>query len=152
MSLKVMDRYDSLFQYYGDKSGIDWRLLKAQAIAESALNPDVISPVGAKGLTQFMDRTWQEWRDGTPGVQEINIDLAKLSPYDPEDAIKAQAAYMAWLMKQFDNNLTDTIAAYNWGIGNMKNFIANNREGKMPRETWAYVDRITNLIKDGAFG
>jgi soluble lytic murein transglycosylase-like protein len=67
------DRYDSLFAVYAawDRQRgaawiprtppLDWRLLKRQAQAESDLNPDALSPVGAQGLVQSMQRTFDEW-------------------------------------------------------------------------------------------
>ncbi|MCI0409948.1 MAG: lytic transglycosylase domain-containing protein, partial [Acidobacteria bacterium] len=99
------DRYDSLFQFYAEKFGMPacslerfgsmvhwrgWEALKAQALAESAGNPDAISPAKAMGLTQFMAATWREWWDGTPGIQ----GEPRWNPYNPEAAIRAQAAYM----------------------------------------------------------
>ena len=142
--VEIKDRYDSLFQFYGEKYGIDWNILKAQARAESALDSNAMSPVGAKGLTQFMDRTWQEWRDGTPGIQEIDINIAQLSPYDPEDAIKAQAAYMAWLHKQTGGELYHALMAYNWGIGNFNKWRKNPLG--VPAETRDYVRRIYGFL------
>jgi soluble lytic murein transglycosylase-like protein len=146
--IKVMnakDRYDSLFQYYGEVYGVDWVKLKAQARAESDMDSTAESKAGAKGLTQFMDRTWREWRDGTPGIQEIDIDIAKLSPYDPEDAIKAQAAYMAWLHRKTGGELHNALVAYNWGIGNYYKW-KNGLIPDLPRETKEYVCRIYGYL------
>ena len=77
------NRYDSLFKYYGRENGINWVNLKAQAQAESGrnLNPNAESGVGAKGLTQFMDPTFAEWWDGTPGIQappeDVLVDVSE---------------------------------------------------------------------------
>jgi soluble lytic murein transglycosylase-like protein len=140
------DRYDSLFQWYGQKYGYDWNILKAQAIAESALDSNAISKVGAKGLTQFMDRTWLEWRDGTPGIQDIDLNIAHLNPYDPEDAIRAQAAYMSWLKRQTGGVLYNSLMAYNWGIGNFKKWRAGFIHD-IPEETKEYIKRIYGLLE-----
>ena len=59
--MKKDDRYDSLIKFYAEEAGFngkDWLRFKAQIRAESNFDPDVISPVGAKGLAQFMDATW----------------------------------------------------------------------------------------------
>jgi soluble lytic murein transglycosylase-like protein len=130
MIVSTQDRYDSLFQHYGQRYSVDWKLLKAQAIAESNLNPYAKSPVGAEGLTQFMPTTWKEW--GTGDVT------------NPEEAIKAQTKYMDWLLGQFNGSVTDALAAYNWGIGNMRKYLLNG--GTMPEETQRYVARIVAML------
>ena len=67
---KPSSQYDDLFQKFGLKFNIDWKLLKAQVRQESNFNPDAQNKrSGAKGLAQFMDKTWQEWCDLTPGIQ-----------------------------------------------------------------------------------
>lgn len=142
------NRYDSLLQYYGERSGVDWRLLKAQMLAESAADPDAVSPAGALGLAQFMDRTWQEWRDGIPGIQEPPPSHRLLDPRDPEDAIRAQAAYMAWLLHQVGEDVPLALAAYNWGIGNVRRMFPTGGydPAKVPGETRTYVARILEAV------
>jgi|TARA_Y100000310_G_scaffold136910_1_gene135803 soluble lytic murein transglycosylase-like protein len=160
--MDVRDRYDSLFQYYAALEGVDWQLLKAQAIAESGLNPDAESPVGATGLSQFMRRTWEEWGDGTPGIQDPPPgDMVLLDPRDPEDAIRAQAAYMGWLLKCFGGAITPALASYNWGIGRVRREIEFDAGGpawldgpsppwleRAPSETRGYVAKILAFRSD----
>lgn len=133
-AMKKEDRYDSLFRFYAEEHEHDWLLLKAQARAESNFDPKARSSVGAMGLCQFMPRTFSEWGEG----------LAT----DPEQAIKAQAKYMAWLLKQMSGEIEWALAAYNWGIGNVKKLRANKRGtfydlmSELPQETVDYIDRI----------
>jgi soluble lytic murein transglycosylase-like protein len=135
--MQADDRYDSLFQWYGQRSGVDWRLLKAQARAESGFDPAAVSPVGARGLAQFMARTWQEWADGTAGVQPLPPHEL-YDPRNPEAAIRAQAQYMRELLALFSGNRRLALAAYNWGPGNVRKHPLVG----WPAETRAYVDRI----------
>jgi soluble lytic murein transglycosylase-like protein len=133
--IDAQSRYDSLFEYWGAVTGQDPWLLKAQAQAESGLNPDAVSPVGAKGLTQFMDATWA----GVSGK------FLHPSVWNPEQAIRAQAAYMAQLGKECPS-MELTLAAYNWGIGRVRRtFLVPGipyDSAKVPQETRQYIERI----------
>lgn len=64
--------------------------IAAQIQQESGWNPKATSPVGAQGLTQFMPGTW-----ATLGRDVDGNGVA--SPFDPADAIDAQARYMCQL-------------------------------------------------------
>lgn len=132
------DRYDGLFKYYGGEFGIDWRLLKAQAMAESALHSDAVSTAGAKGLAQFMDPTWKDAEEAF----ERTLDV-----FNPEHAIMAQAWYMQRLFKLFPSQRA-ALAAYNWGMGHVRR--AQEDFGAewfdhVPNETENYVARIERL-------
>lgn len=55
--------YDPHFRKYSKRFfgiGFDWHYFKAQAIAESNLNPEARSPVGAVGIMQVMPATFEE--------------------------------------------------------------------------------------------
>ena len=145
--MRPEDRYDSLFQYYGWRSGVDWLLLKADARQESNFNPDVVNPKSrAIGLCQFMPNTWKEWDDGTPGIQLLpGADMRLLDPRDPEDAIQAQAAYFSWLLHRYAGDPQKALAAYNWGPGNLSKCIAafgDDWKTRLPNETQNYLVRI----------
>lgn len=57
-SLKHEIQFKTAFARY--MPGHDYRLLKAQCFQESRFDPRAVSPVGAKGLCQFMPYTWRE--------------------------------------------------------------------------------------------
>ena len=142
------DRYDSLFQYYaGDRMG--WRALKAQAIAESNLDPRAVSPAGAVGLMQFMLPTWIEWHGRLYQGEAIEVRT------NPERSIELGAAYMVWLAAGLGRDWRLARAAYNWGIGNVKKHAevaAGGRlvlpDAKLPPETRAYLARIDRLHQE----
>lgn len=128
------DRYDSLFQYFASARGPSWQLLKAQAIAESDLNPRAISPAGAEGLCQFMPATWREI-------------MGDADPFNPEASIQAQTIYLHRLLDRY-GDVAKALAAYNWGMGNVDRCHAQHgatwRE-HLPDETRAYLARIAEL-------
>lgn len=57
-SLKHEIQFKTAFSRY--MPGHDYRLLKAQCYQESRFDSRAVSPVGAKGLCQFMSFTWKE--------------------------------------------------------------------------------------------
>ena len=119
--------YDDLFKKFGEANSIDWLLLKAQVKQESRFNTKAVSRVGAKGLSQFMPATWNEWGHG--------------DVFDPEFNLNAQARYMAWLLKQL-KDMDKSLAAYNFGIGNVK------KNKPYPKETLDYVKRINKYYQE----
>lgn len=135
--MKPEDRYDSLIRFYSDKSGFtgkDWFKFKAQIKAESNFDSQAVSPVGAKGLGQFMDPTWGDWGKGDPFNPEANID--------------AQVRYMKRLLDRL-TTWELAWAAYNWGIGNvLKIWTDPQWKTRLPTETQNYLQRITQYFKE----
>src|SRR3990167_4529539 len=114
-------RFDSLIQFWAatDQHGygeffermppIPWELIKRQLMQESRADPDAVSRVGAQGLSQAMERTWDEWVQN-----EFSGDVPPrkhISPYDPDDAIRFMCDYMAWLLKMFQGDQRKALAA-----------------------------------------
>ncbi len=110
------------------RRNVPMNLLAAQLYAESGFNPFATSPAGARGIAQFM-----------PGTAR-SYGLA--NPFDPTEAIDAQAHLMSDLLKRFDGKIALALAGYNAGPG------AVERYGGVPpyAETRAYVARILGLL------
>jgi hypothetical protein len=105
-------------------------LLAAQLLVESNFDPNAVSPAGAQGIAQFMPGTAASY-----GLKD---------PFDPEQAIDAQAHLMSDLLRQF-HSIPLALAAYNAGPGAVA---ACDCVPPYP-ETQAYVARILGLL-DGA--
>jgi Transglycosylase SLT domain/D-alanyl-D-alanine carboxypeptidase len=102
-------------------------LLSAQMYAESNFNPFAQSPAGAQGIAQFMPGT----------AQSMGLE----NPFDPEEAIDAQAHLMRDLLRRF-GSVPLALAAYNAGAGAVEQY------GGIPpyAETRAYVAKILGLL------
>lgn len=65
-------KFDHHFSKYSKRffgPAFDWHYFKAQAIAESGLEENARSPVGAVGIMQVMPQTFEEIRQKNPGLQ-----------------------------------------------------------------------------------
>lgn len=153
--MKPSERYDSLFQVWAAwdrrrdgtwverKPPLEWTLLKRQAVAESGLDPDAVSPVGAKGLSQVMDATWREWETNEFGP--VIPPNRHISPFDPEDCVRAQADIMGWLFGVWKGDARKALASYNYGIGAVRRTLAKHGtewELHLPLETQRYLAKI----------
>jgi membrane-bound lytic murein transglycosylase F len=68
-------RYDPVFQKYSKRffgAAFDWRLFKAQGLAESNLDPAVTSWVGARGIMQLMPSTFAAIQSRNPQFRAID--------------------------------------------------------------------------------
>lgn len=106
------------------ETGIDPDLFEKQIETESAFNPRAKSPAGAMGLGQLM-----------PGTAN---DLGVSDPFDPEQNLKASAKYMRQLNDTFGGDKQKSLAAYNWGMGNVQ----KKGLASAPPETQNYLKKI----------
>jgi soluble lytic murein transglycosylase-like protein len=101
--------------------GGDWRLLKAQLMQESKLNPKAVSPVGAQGIAQFMPATWSEMKK----ILTRDLGIIDADPFNVEHAIPACAMYMRKCYETWSAPRSEldryclALASYNAGTGNI---------------------------------
>jgi len=120
-------RYADLIEEHASQQSLSPDLVRAVIQAESGFNPRARSVKGAMGLMQLMPDTAAEY-----GVQ---------NPYDPEENIRGGAAYLASLMRRYDDDESLALAAYNAGPGAVEKY---GRTVPPYRETRNYVARIRN--------
>lgn len=108
-------------------------LLSAVMHQESAGKVYARSSVGARGLFQIMPATARELR--------LN------DPHDPEPAAQAAARYLSSLYKRYDGDLNWSLAAYNWGMGNVDRYRQQGYRNfdNMPQETRNYIKQVNRL-------
>ncbi len=107
------------------KHGVDEALIKSVIKVESNYNPNSTSVKGAMGLMQLMPETAR--------------DLGVQNPYDPMENVDAGTRYLKMLLKRYDGDVTLSLAAYNWGMGNIE-----RKPDQMPSETKRYIAQVTN--------
>jgi soluble lytic murein transglycosylase len=110
--------FADLLEAAGRREGIDPNLIAAVINVESKWQPKAVSPKGATGLMQLMPDTAQ-WAADKVGLQSFSqTDLL-----EPETNIRLGSWYLADLLRQFDQNLTVALAAYNGGRGNVRKWL-----------------------------
>lgn len=118
----VPAQFRSAFAAAAAETGLPLPLLVSVAHVESEMNPDAVSPVGARGLLQLMPATAQELR---------------LDPTLPHTNVLGGARYLRSMLDRFES-ADLALAAYNAGP------TAVARAGGSPSaETSAYVAEVT---------
>ncbi|MDH3378015.1 MAG: transglycosylase SLT domain-containing protein [Gammaproteobacteria bacterium] len=151
-------RYDYQFskyskRYFGPMA--DRRWFKAQAIVESNLRPDAVSPVGAHGLMQISPIAYAEIRRQHPYID---------TPEGPRWNIASGVYLMRQLFDRWTRKVTGqqqwwfALASYNAGFQRLLDARRIAREHHrddavwsdvaefVPRETHNYVHRVRQLM------
>ena len=113
---------------------------------ESAFNPHAVSPARAAGLWQFMPTTGRSFDLMQNAFRDDRRDVLA--------STNAALDYLERLNRMFGGDWQLTLAAYNWGNGNVSRAIQRNRAAglgtgyldlRMPNETRNYVPKIQAL-------
>ncbi|MEA1970215.1 MAG: lytic transglycosylase domain-containing protein, partial [Thermodesulfobacteriota bacterium] len=110
-----------------EKYGVDSGLVKAVIKAESDFDAGSTSHKGAMGLMQLMPDTAK--------------DLGVKNPYNPVENVMGGTRYLKILLDRYDGDVNLTLAAYNWGMGNVE-----RHPEKLPEETKNYMVRVNKYL------
>ncbi len=126
---RASDTIDHMIEREATAQGISPALVKAVVHAESSFHPHAVSPKGAMGLMQLMPKT--------------ALDLGVKNPFDPQENIRGGIHYLRKLLREFNNNITLSLAAYNAGA---QQVLTHN--GIPPfQETRRYVKKVHQLYQ-----
>ena len=140
------DKYDDTFRKYTKRSfgpGFDWRIFKAQGMAESNLNPEARSSVGARGIMQLMSTTYKEVRSKNPELGKID---------NPEWNIAAGIAYNRQLWTQWKPDtdaghlLEFMFGSYNAGRGTLLRAQRVARDRALDQRVWPSIQTVAPSV------
>ncbi len=112
--------YAPMIEEQSAKAGVDTMLLYAVVRCESGFDPEAVSSVGARGLMQLTEDTfdWVCWRLG----EERSYDEA----FDPEINLRFGTYLLAYLLDRFQDEAT-ALAAYHAGSGIVGQWLLDER-------------------------
>jgi membrane-bound lytic murein transglycosylase F len=144
---KATERYDPIFRKYTKRYfgiGTDWRLFKAQGMAESDLTPTARSRVGARGIMQLMPSTYGYIQSALPHFGAID---------NPEWNIAAGILHDRDLWNVFKRDVPDeerwafVFAGYNAGEGTIRRARRVAAEAKLDARTWESIVRVAPNVE-----
>ncbi len=127
-NLQKKDGLDPIIEEAARTYGVEPELIRAVIEVESGGNPGAVSPAGAQGLMQLMPAT--------------GVELGVKDPFDPAQNIMAGTRYLRQLMDRYQGDMRLTLAAYNWGIGNLE-----RHPEAMPKETQRYLVKVESRYR-----
>ena len=111
--------YRSWIEQYALQNGIEPAYAAAVILRESSYDPRATSSVGARGLMQLMQGTFEQVRSALK--ENTTFD----DMYDAETNIRYGCWYLGYLSRIFDGDPIEMACAYHAGPNNVKLWIMN---------------------------
>lgn len=141
------DRYDQTFRKYAKRyfgPAFDWRVFKAQGMAESNMDSAAVSYVGARGIMQLMPSTFVEIQSHNPEISRID---------DPEWNIAAGIYYDRVLWRLWQKDSIDghrrefMLGSYNAGRQTIRNAQAVARSSQLDHREWPSIEAVGPRVR-----
>ncbi len=140
--------YQDYVECYAKENRISKYLVYAVIKTESGFRPDAVSNVGARGLMQIMEDTFDWIKFKSDDEETVYYDM-----YDPKTNIDFGCRLLGYLYEEF-GNVETVAAAYHAGRGGVNEWLEDSRYSKdgvhldvipIP-DTAHYVDKITKAM------
>lgn len=141
-------KYQAHVERYAAENHLDKYFVYAVIKTESGFNPSAESNVGARGLMQIMEDTFDWIKFKSNDEDAVYYDM-----YDAETNIKYGCRLLGYLTEEF-GNIEEVAAAYHAGRGNVNEWLADKRYSadgvhldKIPiSDTAHYVSKIKKAM------
>ncbi len=140
--------YSDYVERYAKENHISKYLVYAVIKTESGFRPDAVSNVGARGLMQIMEDTFDWIKFKSDDEETVYYDM-----YDPQTNIDFGCRLLGYLYEEF-GSVEVVAAAYHAGRGGVNEWLEDSRYSKdgvhldvipIP-DTAHYVDKITKAM------
>jgi membrane-bound lytic murein transglycosylase F len=139
-------RYDDTFRKYSKRyfgAGFDWRVFKAQGMAESNLDTAAQSYVGARGVMQLMPSTFAEIASRNPEMKRVD---------DAEWNIAAGICYDRQLWRSWERDSIEAhrrvfmLGSYNAGRETIRKAQIVAREERLDYRAWPSIETVAPKV------
>lgn len=142
-------KYKTYVEYYSSQNGLDKYFVYAVIKTESGFRPDAVSNVGARGLMQIMEETfdWIKYKRDDDGT--VYGDM-----FNAQKNIDYGCWLLGYLYEEF-GTIEAVAAAYHAGRGTVNEWLSDTRyspDGKHLKvipasDTAHYVDKIKSAVE-----
>ena len=135
---ELLPTYKKMFQLAEENTGIDWRLLAAQAYQESHWDADAVSPTGVRGIMMLTNAT----------ATRLKINDRR----DPAESIEGGSRYLKMLMDNLPQRIKQpdrlwlALAAYNIGVGHLEDARVLTQKAGADPDSWLDVRQYLPLL------
>lgn len=149
-------KYTDAVERYAAEYGLSPALIYGIIHTESRFRPGAVSPIGARGLMQITEETfeWARWRCGDDETTYEQL-------FEPETNIRYGTYIFSLLLKEFGQP-EEALAAYHAGWGSVKNWLSTEEYSSdgitllnIPfKDTAKYVPRVKHAaqVYAGVYG
>ncbi len=138
-------KYEAWIQQYAQENDLPEELVYSIVYCESGFDPGAISSVGARGLMQLMEPTFDWVKQRLDGEEKADYD----DMFDPETNIKYGCRLFGLLLDEYET-VPNALCAYHAGWGTARKWLEDkeispdgeNIENIPYKDTAHYVDKV----------
>lgn len=134
-------KYKLEIEYFAEEYNLSSVLVASVINIESGYDENAVSSAGAVGLMQLLPDTAFDC------ANRLGMDIDKEELFDKNINIHLGCFYLRYLLDLFDGNLINSLCAYNWGYGNVRNWLSLGNVDKDGTITNVPVEETRNYLK-----
>jgi soluble lytic murein transglycosylase len=134
-------KHGDLIETYSSKYGLNKSMVASVINIESGYDSSSVSDAGAMGLMQILPSTANDC------ASRLKMDIKEEDLYNPDINIEIGCFYLSYLLDMFDGNEVNALCAYNWGLGNVNNWIERGNVDENGTITKIPVLETRNYVK-----